>query len=198
MTTTRFVNVLQYKGGVGATTFRCALAIEAARDGLKVLVCDDDAAAVLGCAADPTDDVYAVLPDQLFVTGTSPQPINDGYDLVITSQRWYHVNPERADLDVALLMTTPCYVALRRAVYRVEGVDLAGVVLLDEPGRSLHARDVIDVLGLPVLAVIDRDPAVARMVDAGVLIHRRQANTQLAVAARTILALVDIDSEVTA
>ena len=41
-----------------------------------------------------------------------------------------------------------------------------------EPGRSLGARDVEDVLGVPVLAVVEARTATARAVDAGVLASR--------------------------
>ena len=53
-------------------------------------------------------------------------------------------------------------------------VDVAAdaVVLVREQGRSLDARDVADVLGLPVLAEVDVDPALARAVDAGLLTRR--------------------------
>jgi hypothetical protein len=70
----------------------------------------------------------------------------------------------------SLFVTRACYLALRRAL-RV-GVDADGVVLLAEPGRALGRRDVADLLGLPVVGVVEADPAVARAVDAGTLIRR--------------------------
>jgi MinD-like ATPase involved in chromosome partitioning or flagellar assembly len=68
---------------------------------------------------------------------------------------------------LSLLVLRPCYIALRRAV--AAPLRPSGVVLVDEPGRSLGRRDVEDVLGVPVRAVIPWDPAVARSVDAGLL-----------------------------
>lgn len=70
----------------------------------------------------------------------------------------------------SLLVTRPCYLALRR----VATVPLrpSGVVLVDEPGRSLDAVDVEHVVGAPVVAAITVDPAVARAVDAGLLSTR--------------------------
>jgi hypothetical protein len=41
-----------------------------------------------------------------------------------------------------------------------------------EPGRALTRRDVEEVLGVPVRAEVDVDPAVARAVDAGLLASR--------------------------
>ena len=46
------------------------------------------------------------------------------------------------------------------------------MVLIDEPGRALRARDVEHALGAPVIAEIGYDPAVARAVDAGLLVAR--------------------------
>lgn len=70
----------------------------------------------------------------------------------------------------SLFVTRACYLSLRRAM-RI-GVDADGVVLVAEPGRALKRRDVADVLGLPVVGVVEADPAVARAVDAGTLARR--------------------------
>ncbi len=69
-----------------------------------------------------------------------------------------------------LLVTRPCYLSLRRAV--ASGLQPTGIVLLDEPGRALAARDVERSLGAPVVAELAYDPAVARAVDAGLLASR--------------------------
>lgn len=78
--------------------------------------------------------------------------------------------PGLADADLSLLVLRPCYLALRRAV--VAGVRADGVVLVDEPGRSLDAVDVSRALGMPVLCSVAVDPTVARAVDAGLLATR--------------------------
>jgi hypothetical protein len=70
----------------------------------------------------------------------------------------------------SLLVTRPCYLSLRRAVRNP--VRPTGVVLVDEPGRSLGARDIEHALGVPVEAVVSLDPAIARAVDAGLLASR--------------------------
>jgi hypothetical protein len=74
--------------------------------------------------------------------------------------------------DVAVAVLRGCYLALRRAVHAPPLEHTAGVVLLDEPGRSLGAREIGEVLDLPVLARIPVDRAIARAVDAGVLTTR--------------------------
>jgi MinD-like ATPase involved in chromosome partitioning or flagellar assembly len=72
-----------------------------------------------------------------------------------------------ASATVSLLVVRPCYLALRRAL--AAPVCPSGVVLVREPGRALGRHDVEDVLGVPVRAEVAWDPAVARMVDAGLL-----------------------------
>jgi hypothetical protein len=79
--------------------------------------------------------------------------------------------PLEALLDVAdatILVVRGCYLALRRAVRMAPTARAAGVVLVEESGRALGARDVADVLGLPVLATVSVRSSVARVVDAGV------------------------------
>ena len=75
-----------------------------------------------------------------------------------------------AAASASLLVVRPCYVALRRAL--AAPLRPSGVVLVSEPGRALGRRDVEDVLGVPVRAEIDVEPAVARAVDAGLLSSR--------------------------
>jgi hypothetical protein len=72
-----------------------------------------------------------------------------------------------AAADHNLLVTRPCYLALRAGVRLA--VRPTGVVLIDEPGRALRADDVEAGLGAPVVATLLIDPAVARAVDAGLL-----------------------------
>ncbi len=72
-----------------------------------------------------------------------------------------------AAAPVSLLVIRPCYLALRRAA--AAPLRPSGVVLVDEVGRSLGAAEVEEVLGVPVRAVVQVEPAVARAVDAGLL-----------------------------
>lgn len=67
----------------------------------------------------------------------------------------------------SLLVLRPCYLALRRAV--AAPVRPSGVVLVEEPGRSLDGADVEAALGVPVRATIPWHQGVARAVDAGLL-----------------------------
>lgn len=67
----------------------------------------------------------------------------------------------------SLLVTRPCYLALRRATAVAHRP--TGVVLVREPGRVLGRADVERVVGAPVISEVEVDPAVARAVDAGLL-----------------------------
>ncbi len=76
--------------------------------------------------------------------------------------------------DVSLLVTTPCYLALRRAQHYVaEGlVQATGVVVVDQPERALRSSDVEAALGLPVVCTVPYAAPIARAVDAGLLQRR--------------------------
>jgi hypothetical protein len=71
--------------------------------------------------------------------------------------------------DVAVLVLRGCYLALRRAVHAPPLEHTAGVVLLEEPGRSLGVSEIAEVLDLPVLTRVPVKEGIARAVDAGVL-----------------------------
>ncbi len=80
-------------------------------------------------------------------------------------------SPELAAVaDRVLLVTRACYLALRAAVRCAPAA--TGVVLVAEPGRSLGATEIEAALGVPVVATVLVDPAVARAVDAGLLASR--------------------------
>lgn len=74
--------------------------------------------------------------------------------------------------DASVVVVRGCYLALRRAVHSPLLERASGVVLVEEPGRSLGASEVADVLDRPVLARVPVRAPVARAVDAGVLAAR--------------------------
>lgn len=74
-----------------------------------------------------------------------------------------------AAADRSLLVIRPCYLALRLAR---DAPRPTAVVLVAEPGRALSAADVEDSLGVPVAALIEWEPAVAKAVDTGLLCSR--------------------------
>jgi MinD-like ATPase involved in chromosome partitioning or flagellar assembly len=71
----------------------------------------------------------------------------------------------------SLLVTRPCYLALRHA--REVSPRPTGVVVVREPGRVLGRDDVEHVVDAPVVAEVEVDPSVARAVDAGLLASPR-------------------------
>jgi len=70
----------------------------------------------------------------------------------------------------SLLVIRPCFIAIRRA--QQLNTRPTGIVMVEEPGRALTSRDVEHALGVPVVAEVRLDPAVARAVDAGLLLAR--------------------------
>ena len=68
---------------------------------------------------------------------------------------------------LSLLVLRPCYLAVRRAL--AAPVRPSGVILVEEPRRSLDVGDIESVLGVPVHAVGPWDAGIARAVDAGLL-----------------------------
>jgi Mrp family chromosome partitioning ATPase len=70
----------------------------------------------------------------------------------------------------SLLVTRPCFLAVRRAV--TAPVRASGVILVAEEGRALTANDIESVLGVPVRAQVQVTAQIARAVDAGVLATR--------------------------
>lgn len=85
-----------------------------------------------------------------------------------------------------LLVTQPCYLALRR--HAMSGLTPTGIVLQHQPGRALRTNDVVHAVQAPVIAEVSFDPTIARAVDAGLLATRLPR--QLASALRDVLALV--------
>lgn len=75
-----------------------------------------------------------------------------------------------ADTSRWLVVRGPCYLSLRAAIdhpWRPHGI-----VVLAEAGRPLTSADVSDVVGAPVIAQVHVEAAVARIIDAGLLLAR--------------------------
>jgi cellulose biosynthesis protein BcsQ len=83
---------------------------------------------------------------------------------------WHSALAVAQAATVSLLVLRPCYLAVRRALQMA--VVPSGIVMMQEAGRSLQRGDLETVLGVPVRAIVEVDPAVARAVDAGVLASR--------------------------
>jgi len=70
----------------------------------------------------------------------------------------------------SVLVLRSCFVSLRRAL--ALNLSPTDIVLIEEPQRALCRGDVEDVLGQKLSAVIPFDPAIARCVDAGLLLAK--------------------------
>lgn len=82
------------------------------------------------------------------------------------------MNGDLANLGHRRLMVLRAdYIALKRALNF--GTSPTGIILVQEPERSLTARDVEDVLGVQVLTAIPFDPVISRTLDAGILAARQ-------------------------
>lgn len=75
-----------------------------------------------------------------------------------------------ASSEGGILVTRPCYLAVHRATRT--GVAPRAALVVREPGRALDDRMIAEALGLRRLGHLDLDPAVARSVDAGLIVRR--------------------------
>ncbi len=77
---------------------------------------------------------------------------------------------------LSVIVVRNCLLALHRVHERRDLVDVtSGLVLVDEPHRSVLERDVCTLVARPQLGVVPCVPEIARTVDAGVLLGRAPA-----------------------
>lgn len=188
------------KGGVGTSVVAATLALQSAADGAETLLVDlagdqtdllglggpvvgvgewlaageevpVDALAALEC---PVTDRLRLLPrgaafseDRLPVLGTV---LGRSTRRVVVDAGLGPIPHGFGTGTVSVLVLRACYLALRRVgtVPRT-----TRVVLIEEPGRALGARDVAAAIGVEPWVCVTADPAVCRTVDAGLLATRR-------------------------
>lgn len=75
-----------------------------------------------------------------------------------------------AAADRSVLVTRPCYLALRHGAD--PPVRPSEVVVVREPGRAFGNDDIAAAVGAPVVLELAVDPSVARAVDSGLLTSR--------------------------
>jgi hypothetical protein len=173
------INLIQAKGGQGTSVTACAVALQAAQEGRHVRLDGHDRAtlaAILGMCGDGP-----VIPGLVLSA-----PNGEQLDVVV------HDGPD--DDGTSLLVTRPCYLALRQALNL--SITAAGIVLVAEPGRALDAADVAAVLGLPMIATIPLRAEIARAVDAGVLPARLPESLTEAAGQILRFAVTDTEREV--
>lgn len=183
--TTHTITLYGAKGGSGTSTVAAALAAHIAHadpDAGNVDLIDaataHDLAAVCGLGHEvepgrweeigprfelhtvPTAELATVAPWRIIDAGT------------ITDEPRAGGTP--AGPNVTYLVARADYLALRRITkapaHRL--AEVAGIILVSEPGRALGRSDVAQVTSLPIIADVPIRAAVARAVDAGVLTVR--------------------------
>ena len=173
------------RGGQGTTTVATVVATLAAGSGPTTLAATrpNDVAALAGLATGSTPAAIAPGLDLVTAGETAPgaavAAVEDLGRLSDLDGR--HEAADGPETARWLVVRGPCYLSLRAALEAPWRPD--GVVLVSEPGRSLSAADVVDVLGIDVVAEIPMEAAVARAVDAGLLLaslHRLGAFAALA------------------
>ena len=210
------------KGGQGVTTTTAALALLTAQTGHRTLLVDTghDLAAALGLP-DNTDraglaeyvepasritlsDITTPVAGNLDIISRGTAPIvfsTHTYGLLVGGLGHYdHVIIDTTDnahawtlhVDHRVLVTRPCYLALRRSTITPRPTH---IVLINEPGRALDAKDIEAVTGVPVTATIPYGPDIARTIDAGLLTTRLPRT--LTRALRPLVAAINDTAQVT-
>jgi hypothetical protein len=171
----RTIHLIGARGGQGTTTVAAALALLAAGHHDTALVSSDPAAtaALLGVPLPLADERAEVTPTLSFTAALDEHHraevtiIDDGAG----HRRTTSGSLTAADGERYAVLRGPCYVALA-SLLTVPGGPPDGVILVIEQGRALTAKDVTGVLDVPVVATVKASPAVARTIDAGLLVSR--------------------------
>lgn len=187
------------KGGSGTSVVAASLALSSAHDSLLVDLAGD-LPLILGLPAPDTPGLHDWLTSDAPVDRLAAieSPVRRDTALVhggavarVPIERWRlataawatsgrdvivdaGTRPARRLLEAdgcsLLLVTRPCYLSVTKAA--TFGIRPSGIVLVDEPGRSLRGADIEMSLGAPIVATVPVDPAVARAVDSGLLASR--------------------------
>jgi hypothetical protein len=199
----RFIVIVCWsvKGGVGTTVVSCGLALQLATTAVVLLVdLGADVSGALGLPAESTGPAIGQhlgveVPVSASLTLARASLASTAADVDAAIDAWTAVAPtvvvDAGRLDPtdrgaarllarasnSLLVLRPCFLALRRAA-----AIAVRPSLVDEKGRSITADDVRAVLGVPLVAIVPHDPAIARAVDAGVLAARVPRSLQRALA----------------
>lgn len=175
--------MLGARGGAGTTTVAAAMAVFAGGH-LPTELVSGDAAPLLAIAAPDAETTSIPVTAGLSLVapaGGAGHPIGNrtgnltggGNLVVIDGGNLAHPgfagngNGNRIELVV---LRGPCHLGLHTLMSCQERP--AGIILVEEKGRSLSERDVEEVLGVPVVVRVPHSEAVARCIDAGLLVAR--------------------------
>jgi AAA domain len=158
------VNILGAKGGVGTSTTAAMIAVSLATTGAHVVMVDytgtGDVSAIVtnGSLTIRTDMPTRVEAETIdfVVVDHKAKPRNDHYE----TSRTGHIN---------ILVATNCYLAVQRVISTP--VVVHGLVVRRDPQRILTVNDIhaVTAIGPARTLVINDDPRIARLVDAGLI-----------------------------
>lgn len=159
-------NIYRLKGGSGATTIACAMALSSPRPVVLGAATPEEYEDIAACLGMPrySDEVTTVTDTVTMRLVTDADGFDDSNtDLVMSTDAaipgWDNI-----------LVTRLCYLALRKAV--AAEWKPSSIIVIREPGRALDVKDAERCLARSAVAIIDVDPAVARSIDAGLLAAR--------------------------
>lgn len=162
------------KGGVGTTTTAWLYAISQAKAGRRTAVVDlsggDDHLAILGAAPDADGRVRENLwclehPDE-----------GPDLDLLICDRG---TNPPLVEGEgTTVLVVNNDYPSLYRVIHK--GLRYDRLVLIKQSGRTLSVDDVSECVSHTPI-VIEHTPAIALMVDAGLMLERSHRHPRIEV-----------------
>jgi len=163
------------KGGVGTSTVAVLHALSVAGIGRPVRLTAtapagvEELAVILAVPAPAPGEVVQVAPGLSLGDEADPGAYNvvDGGTDTFSD----HDGP-------VYLVVRNCYISLRRAL--LAPPTTAGVLLVMEVGRSLGRRDVAEVVGVPIVAELEVTAAIARSIDAGLLVSSRRPRVDIA------------------
>ena len=193
--------IYAHKAGQGVTTITAALATLTARAGKRTLLVDTgtDLAAVLGINEPDRPGLGDYLTNTDVTLADIVTPVTENLDLItrgdhtpdytaatygLLTNGLGHYDTVIIDTaptahgwvchaDTSVLVTRPCYLALRNASSRSRPDHL---VVVTEPGRVLSPADIETVIEIPVTATVPYAPDISRAVDAGLLTTRPPRN----------------------
>ncbi len=156
------VNILGAKGGVGTSTTAAMIAVSLATTGVHVVMVDQP----------ETGDVSAIVTNgSLTIRTDMPTGVEaETIDFVIIDHKANPRNDQHETSETShinLLVTTNCYLAVQRVISTP--VVVHGLVIRRDPQRILTVNDIhaVTAIGPARTLVIDDDPRIARLVDAG-------------------------------
>lgn len=177
----RTIVVCGARGGHGATTVAAALALHSAGQVPTALVSPDAAAtaALIGIPLSLAEEWVQVTPT-LVLTADRHSLGNARPKVVVVDAGPCDAAQEPlGGAEHYVVLRGPCYVALA-SLLATPPSPVDGIILIAEPKRSLTARDVTEVLDVPVVATVTASPDVARTIDAGLLVSRIHRLRELA------------------